>query len=819
MSRGLKWIGRGLLAVLLIALALAWAAFFLLRNTLPSANGRLAAAGVTAPVSITRDKEGVPHIFARSLDDAHFALGFAHAQDRLFQMELQRRLIAGRLSEIFGDRTLRSDVFLRTLDLYGHAQRSLAALPEDARRQLEAYAAGVNAFMTRKTGWLEPRYPLEFLVLRHTPEPWTAADSVAIVKLMALNLSTNSNRETLRLALAAQGLKPAEIEDLLPHDPALSPPPLPDVTGLYPVRHPPQRHAAALAPFVLESMGEGASNNWVVSGAKTKSGKPLLANDPHLRLAAPAIWYFAHLSVTGADAQNLTAVGGTLPGVPLVVIGRNAHIAWGFTNAGPDVQDIFIEKVNPDNANEYLTPEGWRPFTRETITVKVKGGPDHVVERRRTRHGPVLPDFYHGIGSLLAPGHVAALAWTALADDDTTIAAGLLSDKVPRTVDDFVAQMRRYVVPMQAMVVADSTGNIALVAPGRVPIRDRANTVAGRMPVPGWDATYDWKGYLDFQQLPLLKNPKEGAIGTANARFVPPDFPAVLTHDWEAPRYRQQRIDDLVVERGGHDVASMRAAQADVLSPAVSRLQTLMIALAQAGEGVDQKLLDQLTAWDGQETADAAEPLVFNAWMRETVSGIYADDLGAAFDRYYSGRPEPLIRLLEGKSTSRDWCDDRTTAERETCTQVVAAALKRAIAGLEAQYGADRSQWRWGKAHVAINEHRPFGLMPSLAPYFNVEVETPGGEETLNRGKMEWGEARTFANRHAASMRVIYDFADLERSLFMSPTGQSGNPLSRHYRDFAERWARVDFIEIPTHPETVARIAAGTWTLTPAPAR
>lgn len=816
MSRVAKWIGRGLLAVLLVALLLAWAAFFLLRNTLPAANGDMAVAGLSAPARIIRDTEGVPHIFTRSLHDAHFALGFVHAQDRLFQMELQRRLIAGRLSEIFGDRTLRSDVFMRTLDLYGHAQRSLAALSEETREQIEAYAAGVNAYLTRRTGLLEPRYPLEFLLLRHQPEPWTAADSVAVVKLMAFNLSTNSNRETLRLALAAQGLKPAEIDDLLPHDPALSPPPLPDVATLYPLRQLPQRHARSATPFVDETLGDGASNNWVVSGAKTKSGKPLLANDPHLRLSAPAIWYFAHVSVARDGAQDLTAVGGTLPGVPLVVIGRNEHIAWGFTNAGPDVQDIFVEKVNPDNPREYLTPDGWRPFRTEQVTIKVKGAADHAIERRLTRHGPVLPEFYHRIGSMLGQGHVAALAWTALSDDDTTIAAGLLSDKAPRSVADYFEQMRRYVVPMQAMVVADRQGNIGLVAPGRVPIRDPANAIAGRMPVPGWDSTYDWKGYLTFEQLPQVTNPPAGAIGTANARFVPPDFPAVLTEDWESPRYRQERIDELVIARGGHDAASMRAAQADVLSPAVARLQTLMIALAQAGEGVDLKLLDQLTAWDGRETAQAAEPLIFNAWMRETVRGIYADDLGAAFDRYYSGRPEPLIRLFEGKSTSRDWCDDRHTGERETCAQVVAAALKRALASLETRFGPDRSTWRWGKAHIAISEHRPFGLVPSLAPYFNVEVESAGGDETLNRGKMEWGDDRVFANRHAASMRVIYDFADLERSLFMHPTGQSGNPLSRHYADFAERWARVEYFEIPTRPEAIARIATGTWTLRPA---
>jgi penicillin amidase len=332
--------------------------------------------------------------------------------------------------------------------------------------------------------------------------------------------------------------------------------------------------------------------------------------------------------------------------------------------------------------------------------------------------------------------------------------------------------------------------------------------------VPGWDATYDWKGWLDFAQLPQVKNPPAGAIGTANARIVPPDFPALLTWDWDAP-FRQQRVDALVVARQGHDVASMKAAQADVLSPAIERLQTLMIAIAQASPGVDDKVLDQLTAWDGRQTLGSTESLIFAAWMREATRGIFADDLGPAFQRYFDSRPQALIRLLEGKATARDWCDDRRTPTRETCAQVLAESLARALKDLETQLGPDRTTWRWGDVHAAVNEHRPFGMVAALAPFFNVEVPSAGGDETLNRGKSDWGSARPFANRHASSLRAIYDFADLERSLFMLPTGQSGNPISRHYRDFAARWAAVDYIEIPTSPEAIARTATGTWTLTP----
>jgi penicillin amidase len=813
MRRALKWVGAIAVLVVLLAALGAGGAYVTLRNTVPSPSGSLAIAGLSAPVEVVRDREGVPHIFAKSLDDLFSALGFVHAQDRLWQMELLRRSGQGRLSEIFGERTFANDVFLRTLDLYGHAERALGALPADVRRALEAYARGVNAFLERRTGWLEPRLPPEFQILRHAPEPWRPADSIVGVKMMALDLSTNMVFEIARLTYAAQGLTSAEIEDLMPPDPKDGAPELPEIADLYPLRRTeaPRRQAASPA---VDAIGGGASNNWVVSGSRTRSGKPLLANDPHLRITAPAIWYLAHLALERPGAEPVNVVGATLAGLPLVVLGRGNSLAWGFTNTGPDVQDLFVEKVNPDNAREYLTPDGWRPFESETMAIAVKGAGVRNVERRRTRHGPVLPGSYRNLEGLLGPGHVAALQWTALGDDDTTVAAGLFDPDL-HTVDDYMARMRAYVVPMQSMVVADTTGKIGLIAPGRVPVRDPANKVAGRAPVPGWDAAYDWKGHLKFEDLPRAVDPPEGAIGTANARIVGPDYPHHLTYDWDTP-YRAERVKELILSRDGHDMASMRAAQNDVLDPAFARLQTLMIAAAQAGGEVDHALLDKLTVWDSQMRADAAEPLIFTAWVREAVKAIYQDDLGPAFPVFFDARAPALIRLLEGNAKGRDWCDDRATPARESCGSVLAGALKSALGDLERRYGADRSKWRWGVAHVAYGEHRPFGLMGGrIAQFFNVEVPSPGGNFTINRGKMEFGAEQPFANRHASSYRAIYDLADLDASLYIHTTGQSGNPFSPLYRSFAERWAKGEYIRIATKRADIDQAALGTWKLAP----
>jgi penicillin G amidase len=813
MTRSVRWIGGIAAALVLLAMLALGTAILVFKNSVASASGTLTVSGLSAPVEVVRDGEGVPHIFAHSVEDLALALGFVHAQDRLWQMELQRRAGQGRLSEIFGERTYTTDVFLRTLDLYGSAERSFAALEPNAQRLISAYARGVNAFLERPTGLLEPRLPPEFLLLRHTPEPWRPADSVVIGKLMAFDLSGNLNFEMLRLALASQGLSAREIEDLIPGE--AQDPPLPEFASLYPLRRPEggpgrPRHAADW----VHGVG-GASNDWVVAGSHTLSGKPLLANDPHLRLSAPSVWYLAHLALERSGESAVNFVGALLSGVPSVVLGRGDHVAWGFTNTETDVEDVFIEKINPDNANEYLTPEGWRPFAIEPMAIGVRGGGVRTLERRRTRHGPVLPGFYRNLDGMLGPGYVAALQWVALSDDDTTVATGLFDTNL-RGVSDYIERMRRYLVPMQSMVVADDTGNIAMIAPGRVPVRDAANKVMGRAPVPGWDATYDWKGYVRFEDLPREENPPRGAIGTSNARIVPLSYPHVLTLDWGAP-FRQQRIEQLILSRGGHDVASMRAAQGDVLSPAALRLKALMVGAARRAGSSEEATLQQLAEWDARMGADATEPLIFMAWVRETVTAIYRDDLLAAFEQFFEMRASTLIRLLEGRATSRDWCDDRATPVHETCEQVISGALNAALKDLQRRYGANRTSWRWGAAHVAVGQHAALGQIPLIGPLFNVEVPSPGGNHTLNRGMVDFRAREPFANRSASSYRAIYDFADLDRSLFMQSSGQSGNPFSPHYRSFAERWAKVDYIEIPTSRERIAKIAAGRWWLNPQP--
>ncbi|HEX4893139.1 MAG TPA: penicillin acylase family protein, partial [Hyphomicrobiaceae bacterium] len=598
LRRAGKWFGVFILLLVgVIAAALLW-----LRQTVAPLSGQQELAGLGARVEILMGREAVPHIYAATALDAYQALGFLHAQNRLWQMELMRRAGQGRLSEIFGDSTLARDRLMRTFDLHGHARRSVDALSPRGRASLEAYARGVNDWITRPTNISEPRLPPEFRMLAHQPEPWEPADSVLVVKMMAIQLSRNMDKEIDRLTFAALGLSPAEIEDLMPTERTWGAPPLPDLRALYPLVAPAEpvgRRRSA----VYENIGDGASNNWVVSGAQTKSGQPLLANDPHLRLSAPSVWYLVHVAI-GPKDKPFNLVGASLPGTPLVPIGRGDTLAWGLTNTESDVQDLYVEKINPDNPGQYLTPDGWRDFGRETVSIRVRGGDEAKLERLTTRHGPVISSVYRGLDAMI-PGHVVALQWPGLSDDDVTLEAGLFDTSI-RTVADAVAQTRHTVGPMQTMVIGDTQGTIAMLAPARFPRRNPANAISGRAPVPGWDPVYDWQGFVSVDELPRTVR-KDGVLASSNTRIVPSDYPHVLTWDWGVP-YRQQRIEALVSSKSGHDRASMRAAQLDVQSPLAVKLKPLMIAAARTAGAAETAMLELLERWDGGMRGGEAAP-------------------------------------------------------------------------------------------------------------------------------------------------------------------------------------------------------------------
>jgi len=779
----MKWLLRAIFGAAAVALVVAGGGYVWLRQSLPVLDGAVRVAGMAQEVEILRDRWGVPHIYAQSHAEAAFGLGYAHAQDRLWQMETQRRIAGGRLSQALGAATLGTDRFLAALDFYGLAERTLAQLAPDARAVFEAYSAGVNAYLETRSGPLPP----EFLILGVTPEPWRPVDSLVIVKLLALDLAGGWSSDLMRFRLADR-LSARQIDELYPPYRAEAP------------------RGVALAD-AWRPAGEGAgSNNWAVAGARSATGRPLLANDPHLGLQAPSLWYFAHLSWPGREL-----IGGTVAGLPSVVLGRNDRIAWGFTNTGPDVQDLYLEKLDPADPERYLTPEGSRPFERRRVTIAVKDGESVALELRTTRHGPVISDVHRGAARATPAGHAMALRWTALDGDDMTAQAGLRMS-VAQDWKGFVAALREFHGPQQNVVYADVEGNIGFIAPARVPIRKAENRIQGYMPQPGWDAAYDWAGYVPFDALPRAFNPPSGALATANHKIVADDYPHSLTLEW-TEAYRAQRIFELLRARPAHSAAGFRAMQQDVLSPMAVELLPLLLAVEPRSEQA-RAARGLLQAWDGAFEPGRPEPLIFAAWRRELGRLIYADELGDLFEEAWSQRPTFMLNVLSGRTPQ--WCDDVTTAPNESCEELVARALELALAWGAERYGADWRRWRWGDAHVAQFRHRPFGQVAALRWLFDLEEPTGGSVYTVNAGAYRLADAENpFANVHGASMRAIYDLDDPDRSLFIHGTGQSGNPLSPLYRNFLPLWARGDYIPMTTKRSEIEAGALGRLVLTP----
>jgi penicillin amidase len=812
--KGLLWIVFSLIPIAMLGAALGYV--WLSRSVTPG-SGEIDIAGLSAPVTISRDKNAVPHISGASIEDVLTALGFVHAQERLWQMEVTRMAGQGRLSELFGDKTIGTDRFLRSIGLYESSQASAGVLAPADLQKVEAYVRGINDFIDSKGPAFGSKYSPEFVILGRKPEKWAAADVIVTLKMMSVTLAGNMDEEILRLKLAGFGMTDTEITDLLPPVPGDTPPPLPDLRTILGLSSKEIKSGSLEGDgqfaALNEIMGTGASNNWVVSGTRTKSGKPILANDPHLGLSAPSLWYLAHLQVKGPDGKTKNTVGVTTPGSPLVLLGRNDRLAWGFTNTDPDVQDIFLERINPGNPEEYETPEGYKPFERTSVEIKVKGAEPVRFDRLTTRHGPVLPADYRNLDRYLPKDLVAALSWTALAGNDTTISAGFkLWDFA--SVADFQQGMADYATPMQSMVIADVDGNIGLLAPGKVPVRDPANRIMGRAPSPGWDAAYDWKSFIPFGELPRITNPVNGAIGTANTKIVDASYPHFLTFDWDEP-WRQKRIEALVYGADNQTLETNSKVQGDIFSSGYAALAPAMLNLVEDRSDVEETVLGLLKRWDFVEDKARIEPLLFTAWVRMATKRIFEDDLGDAFPSFWRGRVSAMLRVL-GPDPARDWCDDGRTPVKERCGDILALSLDDALKDIGTRLGSDRSKWNWGALHYAYGAHRPFAQVSPLDRIFNVTPPTSGGAFSLDRARSTFtDEVNPYRETHGTSYRGLFDLADLERSTYIQTTGQSGNVFSVNYSDFAQKWANMEAITIPTDEKAYQDGLLGIWRLTP----
>ncbi len=770
MRKILRLVRRLLTGLGVLLLLLAATVTGLLWFTLPPRSQQARIPGLTGPVDINFDADGIPRIRAGNAVDAAAALGFVHARDRLFQMDLMRRAASGRLSELAGSSTLGLDRMMRTLGLRRSAVEDYAALPPESRAILQAYASGVNAWIAARGRFSAP----EFLVLG-TPEPWEPIDSLLWGKTMGLWLSMNWRTELSRHALAGR-VPPQRIDELW----------APTAGG-------DGRPEAALARAVRFAMADtdlatvlprfpdpftqpgSASNEWAVDGRHSATGAPLLAGDPHLAFSFPGIWYLARI-----DTPQRVLAGATAPGVPFLVIGHNGHIAWTFTTTGADVQDVFIE--TPAGDGRYQTPDGPQLFRLHEERIKVRGEPDVTLTVRETRHGPVVSDLSGGKDILavsmanLIPGDQAAAGLQALNQAQDVDAAGKAAAMITS--------------PVQNLLVADKE-RIALFVTGRVPIRKAGD---GSAPVPG-DGSHDWIGWASGEQLPHVVAPASGRLVNGNDRIAPPDFPVFLGRDWFGD-FRARRIREMLDGSTRHTAAGFARMQTDVASTFARDILPALRAVPPP-DGIAGRAQALLATWDGSMTQDAPQPLIFNAWIQRFYAGVLQQSAVPLADG------GPLIEFVAYVLSPRGahWCGG-------DCTKLLHTALLDATADLAARFGDDPAAWRWGEAHEAVFAHPVLRAVPLLGRLATFSIPSPGDDSTVDRGGPAFN---SFQSVHGAGYRGVYDLADLDRSLFVVAPGQSGNPLSRHARDFLARWRDGQSVTLGPTTET----AAATIRLTP----
>ena len=814
-----RWLIRLAAALIALSVLAVGTVYWLASRSLPDYNDQVEVSGLTAPVEIVRDNANVPHIFGETDRDVFFGLGFAHAQDRMWQMIMLRRTAQGRLSEVFGAATLEIDKVLRRFDIYSLSVRSAEALDPATRGALEAYAAGVNARLDQINAQALGRGAPEMLLFNAPMAPWRPADSIAITKLMAVQLSGHLEAEVIRARTSLALPDQDRLRDILPDSPGSGVAALPEYAALAPGA---PTHAKniplnphPLSPFKPRELA-GASNAWAAAPSRSASGGTLLANDPHLGFTAPAIWYLARL-----ELQSGGVIGGTIPGMPVVLTGRSAALGWGLTSSYLDDQDVFIEELNPDNPEEYRTPDGFAPFQTRKSIITVKDAAPVTLTLRWTDNGPVLPGTHYNLASITPPGHVTTLAWTALSARDTSLSAAMRLMQA-KTVEEGLAAAEDYIAPSQNLTLVDAE-NIAMKTIGAMPRRDAAHQSQGRMPAPGWIATNRWQGMMPYTANPEFVAPAGGILGNTNNKTVERPFPNHVSFVW-GDTQRVQRWQRLMQTRQVHTRDSFIEAQLDTVSfTARSLLPLIGAELWFTGEAAPdgtperqrQRALILLAGWSGEMNEHLPEPLIYAAWLRSLQARLIQDELGPLADEFTHVQPLFIERVFRDVDGAGVWCDVLQSSRVETCPEMARLALDDAIIWINETWGDNLETLRWGDAHQATHDHQVLGEVPVLRYFVNIRQSTSGGDNTLLRGRTKGTLPNPFHNVHGAGYRGVYDFADPDSSVFVTSTGQSGHFLSRHYDDMAQLWRRGEYIPMSLDADLARAAAVGVTVLTP----
>jgi penicillin amidase len=795
-------------------------------KSFPQINGTLHLQGLDGPVDIYRDNMGIPHIYAASTHDLFFAQGFVHAQDRFWQMDAWRHIGSGTLSEMFGSGQVKTDTFLRTLGWRQVAQMEWDGLQPGSKAILQAYTDGVNAYLKDHSG---SAVSLEYSVLQmlnpgYKIAPWTPVNSLTWGKAMAWDLRGNMNEEIER-AVLLKTLTPKQIDQLFPPYPADHPVIVRKLDNADSSAgsniQPPKNLSVAAQAFseveqnlalmdeTLGRKGDGVgSNSWVISGNLTSTGKPILANDPHLSIQMPSIWYQVDLHCKPqSDACPFEVAGFSFAGVPGVVIGHNENIAWGFTNTGPDVMDLFVEKVNPDNPNQYEADGKWVDFQTRKEVIKMADGKSVTITVRSTRHGPVISDSYGGLadtnidrsskfvpfkeqaGIYLPQPYVIALEWTALRPSSPFEA--IWQFDTARNWSDFRNAARNFHVPAQNLVYADVQGNIGYQMPGDIPMRKSGD---GRYPVPGWTGDYDWTGFIPFDQLPYAYNPPEGYIVAANNEVPPPGYPHLITADWDYG-FRANRIVDLI-KNAPFKINQLYAQrmQGDMYDSNAATFVPLLLQLDVRHSLNQPTAIDLLRKWDYNAEAGSAAAAVFEAFWRHLLQNTFHDDLPPDFQADGGSRWNEVMRNLLKNPNDPFWDDKTTKGEVETMDDILAKSLTDGVNEVQGHFGGDVSKWKWGVLHAANFRNQTLGesgigLIESL---FNRGPFQVGGSEAVVDAT-GWSVNDGYETNWLPSMRMVIDLSDLPSSVAIHTTGESGHAFNTHYADMAPKWSTLAY--------------------------
>ncbi|MBD2611792.1 penicillin acylase family protein [Nostoc punctiforme FACHB-252] len=840
-----------LIFLLVLGLFLMGLASHIARQSFPQESGTIQLPGLKTEVTVQRDKWGIPHIYAANSHDLFMAQGYIHAQDRFWQMDFWRHVGSGRLSEMFGSSQVETDKYLRTMGWGRVAQQEIPQINAEMKAYLEAYADGVNAYLAKHQGsTLSLEYAvLKFLNPGYRPEPWQILHSLTWGKVMAYDLGRNFQSEIER-AILLKSLTPSEVEELFPPYPENLPVILPELekkedAGIgghedavkedrenFFAASPRLPVAASSSVFsalesihqpmmalekLIGSTGVGVgSNNWVISGKRTTTGKPILANDPHLGVQIPSIWYEVALHCAPRSAECPYNVAGfSFAGMIGIIVGHSDRIAWGVTNVGADVMDLYIEKINPKNPNQYEVNGKWVDMELVKETIQVAGSQPIVQTVRYTRHGPILSDVSPNLQQLqpsqpldLPQNYAVALQWTALAPSKLGYAIPQINRA--QNWQEFRNAAKNYDVPAQNLVYADIDGNIGYQMPGKFPIRAKGD---GRYPVPGWTDEYEWQGYIEFEELPKSFNPTEGFIASAN-NLVSREYPYLITADW-VYGYRAKQIVEMISQQTQPiSLKNVQQIQGDNHNLNAETLVPLLQAIAVDTPRlqVAQKLLKD---WNLQLEMTSPTAALFEVFWKHLLADIFHDQLPKRYfpdggDRWYS----VVANLLKQPNSS--WWDNRNTPKVENRDQILRESLTKAVDELERIQGKDPKNWNWGTLHTVTFRHSTLGKsgVPPIEALFNRGVfATAGNGETVNANR--WMANKSFEVNEIPSLRMIVDLGNLDNSLAIHTPGQSGHAFHRHYQDMVNYWRQVEYHPMLWQTTNVATNTTDTLKLMP----